>query len=226
MINFLTTRGVSSRLETLIAESKSFLILVSAYIHIPSGLVSEINAAIKRGVKVSIVFGKEPSLSPHRLDRLNEIYGDIKIYYCERLHAKAYLSDKDCIITSMNLIEYSENNNIEYGVGADSTTSIYIELKEKVNVLISESKNVKITNGKLSFTSATPVSKEPHGYCIRCRQSIPLTGKNHTVRNAIVFGLFTKTPPILRQRATSVATLIKQRPEITRFVKSAMQNLR
>jgi hypothetical protein len=181
MAEFLTTRGVASKLENIISDSKKYLFLLSAYIHIPTGLIPEINAAIKRKVRVVLVYGKKAELTDHRLDRLKEITGSIEIYYNARLHAKAYLNESECIITSLNLLEFSEVNNIEFGIAADKNHEIFKKLKEKIDVVISECEKVRITTqGKLEFlgraTEFKPIddvgSIAISAWCIRCGVSI------------------------------------------------------
>ena len=40
----------------------------------------------------------------------------IRTSYCKNLHAKCYLNESLCIITSLNLYEFSQVNNNEMGV--------------------------------------------------------------------------------------------------------------
>jgi phosphatidylserine/phosphatidylglycerophosphate/cardiolipin synthase-like enzyme len=173
---FLTTRGIGASLEKIISESTTFLYLVSAYVHIPETLVGEINAAIGRGVKVKILSGKELESSTKRLGRLAELKGAYEIYHLERLHAKAYLSEKSSIVTSLNLVEFSEKNNEEFGVLADHSTEIYKGLKTKVERLFAESNKLVLSNGSLKFVnevSSVGFESLQTGFCIRCSIAIP-----------------------------------------------------
>jgi len=182
MPEFLTTRGVGHELEKIISESKQFLYLVSAYVHVPEGLVGDINAAIKRGVKVKLLSGKELESSNKRLERLAELNLPYEIFHHEKLHAKAYMNESKCIITSMNLVEFSEKNNEEFGVLSDNTTDIYRKLKDRVDLLFLNSRKVRVSNGVLKFDETTfkeTKSKKVlnQGFCIRCSKSIPFNTK-------------------------------------------------
>jgi hypothetical protein len=71
-------------------------------------------------LKIVIVFGKNEddkhkSLSVDDLNFFKE-FPNIEICYEKNLHAKYYASDQTSLITSMNLHQFSQNNNIEVGI--------------------------------------------------------------------------------------------------------------
>ncbi len=183
---FLTVRKISAHVESIISDSKEFVFLVSAYLYVPEGLITEINAAIRRKVRIVIVFGKVSDLNEEQMKRLNSINGEFEIYFHKRLHAKAYLNETNSVITSLNLQDYSEINNIEYGVSANSSTLIYKNLKEKVENLISESEPVSVTKDKIVFRALKKIARiqqSVKGWCIRCwtdidyNRAVPLCPK-------------------------------------------------
>ena len=63
---------------------------------------------------VSLIFGKNEiqNLKEDKLSYCN----NLKVYYLDNLHAKCYLNEDTALITSMNLYDYSEQNNREMGI--------------------------------------------------------------------------------------------------------------
>ena len=65
-------------------------------------------------IDVRIVYGKS-ELQPEEINWLKELTY-IRTSFCKNLHAKCYLNEEMCIITSLNLYEFSQVNNNEMGV--------------------------------------------------------------------------------------------------------------
>lgn len=61
-----------------------------------------------------IVYGKS-ALLPEEINWLNGLTY-IRTSFCKNLHAKCYLNEELCIVTSLNLYEFSKVNNNEMGV--------------------------------------------------------------------------------------------------------------
>ena len=69
---------------------------------------------------IELLYGKnvekvEKSMSENDLDYFKS-FRNVEIRYNEHLHAKYYANENSSIVTSLNLYEYSINNNIESGV--------------------------------------------------------------------------------------------------------------
>jgi hypothetical protein len=66
-------------------------------------------------IDVRIVYGKN-ELQPEEINWLQKL-AYIRTNFCKNLHAKCYINEETCIITSLNLYEFSQiNNNNEMGV--------------------------------------------------------------------------------------------------------------
>jgi len=63
---------------------------------------------------VRFVCGKS-ELQPEEIIWLREL-AFLRTSFCKNLHAKCYLNEELCIITSLNLYEFSQVNNNEMGV--------------------------------------------------------------------------------------------------------------
>ena len=132
MAEFLTTTGVSDRLEEIIKQAKKRLVIISPYLQINPRIkklledkdrqartmvdsrFSKFKAILKNedvqtGIKIRIVYRKDQLSSDDRtwLQDLNSI----QTISLKNLHAKCYLNEERAIITSMNLYEFSQQNN-------------------------------------------------------------------------------------------------------------------
>ena len=174
MAEFLTTTGVSYRIEDIITNSEEYLTLVSPYLKFSKTLYERLKDATSRGIVTTIVFGK--SELDYKQNELLETLPCLRVFYFENLHAKCYFNEKNMVITSMNMYEFSEKNNREMGIFLD---------RKKDNQMFEEaSKETEsiIASAELDYSSihetnnATKQSNNQHEYgsCIRCARSIPL----------------------------------------------------
>ena len=110
--------------EIIIRGAETKLLLVSPYIRLHHRTADALKSLKTRPeVRVTVCFGKadgvyEKSFHPDALALLKEL-PNIRIVYEERLHAKFYGNDEASLITSMNLYDFSIDNNIEVGIVAD-----------------------------------------------------------------------------------------------------------
>jgi len=121
MAEFLKDSQVMTSIEELIEKSDSFLWLISPYIKLHDRIKDKLKAKkTNPKLEIVIVFGKNEddtskSLSKEDFEFLKS-FPNITIGYEKRLHAKYYASEDFSIITSMNLHEFSQNNNIEIAI--------------------------------------------------------------------------------------------------------------
>ena len=77
--------------------------------------------------------------------------------FCKNLHAKCYMSEDSCIITSLNLYEFSQVNNNEMGVlmTRESDQEMYRDAHEEAQRIIRISDEIRISlETVVSSTSA------------------------------------------------------------------------
>lgn len=161
MAKFLETQAISSELLKLIKDAKEKIILVSPYLKVNTQIQERLKTKGRMGTlsEIVIVYGKS-ELKQTELDWIKEI-SDIKLYEKSNLHAKCFLNEDRAIICSMNLYDYSQQNNIEMGIliTKDTDKEAYSELVEEIN-------NIKI-NGirkqleNLESPSKIDTSKKP-----------------------------------------------------------------
>ena len=181
MVRFLTTTGISLELEELVKGAQHELILVSPYVKVNQRLLDFIKDANQRGVRFKVVYGKKdlPAKEREWVDQLIAF----ETGFVENLHAKCYLNENTAIITSMNLYEFSQQNNDEMGirVGSEEDPELYQQIKSEAERLLRKATD-RQSRGITPATSKEPV-QENNGFCIRCKdlivlsQAEPLCGK-------------------------------------------------
>ena len=118
---FLFGNQLIAELENLIKNSKSNLLLISPYIDLDERMKDVLNEKLNdTDFNLKVLFGKNSddifkSIKNDSLDFFKK-FPNIEIRYNKRLHAKFYQNDHNCLITSLNLYNFSLANNIEVGV--------------------------------------------------------------------------------------------------------------
>ena len=159
MADFLTTAGVSHQLEETIKNADERLVLISPYVRIGKRLRELIEDKDRMKIDVRFVYGKD-ALRPDEREWLDSM-DSARTTFCEDLHAKCYLNEKQVLLTSMNLYEFSQINNHEMGmlVIREEEPELYGEIYQEVKRI-------------LRISKAVP-QKPGGGFCIRCRKDIP-----------------------------------------------------
>ncbi len=186
MVKFLDTTGVSYHLSQLIKNADHEIILISPFLKVNEKIRDLIeNQDRKRTTNIKIVYGKN-ELQSEEYNWINQL-DSVRLAYCKDLHAKCYLNEKEAIITSMNLYEYSQINNYEMGiyVTKEDDPSLYQEIyteamdifrisgDDKVTFDKAEQKNKSKTAVQHKNKNANKRNNET-GFCIRCQEQIKL----------------------------------------------------
>ena len=94
--------------------------------------------------KLLLYIGKS-ELKKSELEWINQI-DDLKVIEKNNLHAKCYINEEKAIICSMNLFEYSQQNNIEMGILITKEHD-----KEAYEDLMDEITNIKVNGIRKKF---------------------------------------------------------------------------
>jgi len=101
-------------------------------------------------IDVRIVYGNS-ELQPQEIEWLRGLTY-IRTSFCKNLHAKCHMNEEMCIITSLNLYEFSQVNNNEMGIliqrGDDS--QLYKDAYEEAQRIIRISDEVRISLERVS----------------------------------------------------------------------------
>ena len=106
MAKFLNTSATSYFLEELIKNARDRLILISPFLQLNNRIKELLADKNRLKIDVRIVYGKD-KLQIDEIEWLNEL-AFVRTSFLQNLHAKCYISEDMCIITSMKLYEFSE----------------------------------------------------------------------------------------------------------------------
>lgn len=128
-------------------------------------------------IDTRLIYGKS-ELQPDETDWLNSM-NYIRTSYCDNLHAKCYINEDEALITSMNLYEFSQQNNNEMGiiVSRENEPDLYNSIYDETKRLIRISDEVRISVKKVTKYPNNKKYKntlEKNGFCIRCKTKISL----------------------------------------------------
>ena len=163
MAKFLNTSATNYFLEEMIKGARDRLILISPFLRLNDRIKELLADKNRLKIDVRIVYGKS-ELQPQEIDWLRELTY-IRTSFCKNLHAKCYMNEEMCIITSLNLYEFSQVNNNEMGVllrrGED--IELYQDAYEEAQRIIRISDEVRISVERVSkpAASGTPVAQVP-----------------------------------------------------------------
>ena len=145
MAKFLNTSATNYFLEELIKDARDRLVLVSPFLKLNDRIKELLSDKNRLKIDVRIVYGKS-ELQPQEIDWLRGLTY-IRTSFCKNLHAKCYLNEELCIITSLNLYEFSQVNNNEMGIliRRSEDGSLYKEAYEEAQRIIRISDEVRIS---------------------------------------------------------------------------------
>lgn len=161
MAKFLDTAGVSYHLGQLLKGTEEKLFLISPYLQF-SGRIKEylknLNL-LKRDIRIIY---RENKLQVAETDWLESQQPGIRTSICENLHAKCYLNEKEAIITSMNLYQFSQENNNEMGIYFTKAEDpdLYKETYDEVQRLLQISQEIVISVKKITEEKQSPQKVE------------------------------------------------------------------
>lgn len=169
MPEFLTTHGTAARLEQIVARASREVVLVSPRLQVTRTLVERLRDADRRGATISLVY-REARLRPADEAGLLAL-PRLAAYRSDDLHATCYLSERELLLTSMDLREFAEKSNREMGVAFTAEEPVYREAREEVRSILAAAAR---TAAGASLGTARPRVHAPsegsgsRGACIRC----------------------------------------------------------
>ena len=145
MAKFLNTSATNYFLEELIKDAKDRLILISPFLRLNDRIKELLTDKNRLKIDVRIVYGKS-ELQPEEIAWLNEL-SYVRTSFCKNLHAKCYINEELCIVTSLNLYEFSQVNNNEMGVlfNRAEDAELYRDAYEEAQRIIRISEEVRIS---------------------------------------------------------------------------------
>lgn len=188
MAKFLTTRGTSSEIESIINNARHRLVLISPFIQISESLFQTLRDADRRKVEIILVYGKS-KLNLRERSQLEQL-DNLSLHFLENLHAKCFFNEAEMVITSMNLCDQFEQRNREMGVlvSAGEDEIVFKEAVREAALMINfssketlggkrENNSPSDTDRKGCLNTTSNISEgtsesNQYGHCIRCGISI------------------------------------------------------
>lgn len=145
MAKFLNTSATNYFLEELIKDAKDRLILISPFLKLNDRIKELLEDKNRLKIDVRIIYGKS-ELQPAEITWLNNLTY-VRTSFCKNLHAKCYLNEEVCIVTSLNLYEFSQVNNNEMGILLlrSEDAEIYKDAYEEAQRIIRISEEVRVS---------------------------------------------------------------------------------
>lgn len=161
MAKFLNTSGTNFFLEELIKDAKERLILISPYLRLNDRIKELLEDKNRLKIDIRIIYGKS-DLHPDEIKWMQKL-DYVRVSFCKNLHAKCYLNEASCIISSLNLYEFSQVNNNEMGIliNKDDDTNVYKDAYEEAQRIIRISDEVRISLDEVKTEAVEDCSNEP-----------------------------------------------------------------
>ncbi|MBI2726712.1 MAG: phospholipase D family protein [Polaromonas sp.] len=153
MAKFLNTSATNYFLEELIKGASDRLILISPFLKLNDRMKELLADKNRLKIDVRIVYGKS-ELQPQEIEWLRGLTY-IRTSFCKNLHAKCYMNEELCIVTSLNLYEFSQVNNNEMGILIQRAedTQLYKDAYEEAQRIIRISDEVRISLERVTSES-------------------------------------------------------------------------
>jgi hypothetical protein len=181
MAKFINTRKAVAAIEELIKEAEEKLVLISPYLKLSKDFKELLVYRNSKDKITTIIFGKQ-ELNPNEMKFLEGLRFVI-LKYNQDLHAKCYMNDKQMIITSLNLYEFSMANNKEMGVLIDLNDSndktLFEDALKEIDYIATTSETFEF---KTSPEKGTKKSSEPKKGYSKITKSTSSNGSGHCVR--------------------------------------------
>jgi hypothetical protein len=161
MAKFLTTIELSFQIQQIIKIADREIILVTPYIKLSPNLKDNLAEANRKGKEIILIYGK----SDLSIEEKTFLYSldNLSIYFHEHLHAKCYFNEFSMLITSMNLYEFSEKRNKEFGVFIErefDEDGIYDDVIEEILAIVQSAKHEKKSKSNTFKSFILEKSKE------------------------------------------------------------------
>lgn len=194
MAKFLNTSATNYFLEEMIKEASDRLVLISPFLKLNDRMKELLADKNRLKIDVRIVYGKS-ELQPQEIEWLRGLTY-IRTSFCKNLHAKCYMNENMCIVTSLNLYEFSQVNNNEMGILIQRAEDgqLYKDAYDEAQRIIRISDEVRISLERVATEPERAVDDER-----KDAAGESATEKQTTSKIAQRFGL--KTAPFLERAA-------------------------
>ena len=114
MVEILDTDSINMEITQICEAARKHLVIICPFLKINDKLRKSLETAIRRNVKLTIIYGKN-ELDKDTLDWIKGLTY-CNLGFLQNLHAKVVLNEEAAVMSSMNIYEYSQVNNEEIGM--------------------------------------------------------------------------------------------------------------
>lgn len=160
MAKFLTTQKASAEIEDITRKADKELVLLSPWVKIPDDLLARFKYLDKKGVKITLIC-REKDFKDEERNKLSDL-DHLELRFLENLHAKCFYNQESMVIASLNLHEYSQQNNREMGIllTQSEDKEIFLEAREEANFIVKEAKIASVVKTNRVKPSNTDVNNK------------------------------------------------------------------
>lgn len=189
MVEFLNKDAAYAKIVSIVDKASSRVVLITPYISIPEDLFARLKYKDTKGTK-TVVVCREKDLASEVKSKLKQLR-NLELRFDEHLHAKCFYSENLMVITSLNLLEHSQQHNREMGILVDlaDDESVFKEALSEAEFIVSSAKKdsaIKSTLGAIGREAKSLLDNQvdggtkkasirtikKRGSCIRCGKSI------------------------------------------------------
>ncbi|MES2485313.1 MAG: hypothetical protein V4581_05100 [Bacteroidota bacterium] len=155
MSKFITGKELVKTIDNIIWEAEKTLLIVSPFIKLDKYFRKNFEKHLNTpDLEIIVVFGKNENEVQRSLNKDDfeffKGFPNVSIIHEPRLHAKYYGNEKKGVVTSINLYDFSVENNIEFGVYSEQT--LLNQLSSNNHDMDAWQKCIEIANnGKVVF---------------------------------------------------------------------------
>jgi len=179
MPKYLRTSGITAGVEELIREARERLYIISPYLKLSDNIRELLNDKEREKAEVRIIFGKQ-ELNPTEMSFLQSLKY-VRLYFSKNLHAKCYLNEKKMIISSMNLYEFSQQNNREMGIlierDNEADRPVYEDAWKDIESILNNATDFSYVEAPKEFGQMKSESNKPAQTIIETKSEISISPK-------------------------------------------------
>lgn len=152
-----STSGLTGKIESIIREAEKKMFIVSPWIQLKglTWIIKAIKFAKEKGVKFTIIarLPENKRRLQKLLTQLDNLLGEsYEVYLIKRLHAKLYYNCSEALLTSLNLLASSIENNYEIGtIIQPEDKEMLDKIKKYIDFLVSEGELIQDRDSILSY---------------------------------------------------------------------------
>jgi len=148
MAKFLNTSAANYYLEEIIRLAHDRLVLISPVLKLNERVKELLEDKQQRRIEVHLAYEKN-ELPPEEINWLRTL-SCVRTSFCRNLHAKCYLNEQFCIVTSLSLHELSEAKGNEIGIliSSHDDEELYQNMVEEADRILRISDEVRMSADK------------------------------------------------------------------------------